>query len=98
MFVLTISTTSFLLGLTMGGTLFPWGSGSILLPLFFGAAGWAVFVFLEQRPMMRPMIPLQILKDRSVAAGYFSTFTHGLVLWSVAYNLIIFVGLTPIGS
>jgi MFS family permease len=90
MAVLTTSTISFLLGLTMGGTVFPWRSINILLPMILGSVGFVIFPLVEKR-QKAPMIPLRIFRNGTAAAGLFSTFAHGLILWCVAYYLIVFV-------
>ncbi|KAL2380392.1 hypothetical protein RJZ90_004614 [Blastomyces dermatitidis] len=68
-FVFVGSTTSFLLGLTTGGTLRPWGSASVLVPLIVGVFGWALFIYVELKYAHEPMIPLRVFHDRTAAAG-----------------------------
>ncbi|OAX84774.1 hypothetical protein ACJ72_00854 [Emergomyces africanus] len=98
-FVFLGSTTSFLLGLTTGGTLYPWGSARVLVPLIVGVAGWALFIYIELKYAREPMIPLRVFRDRTAAAGgYSSVFFHGLILWSLSYYIIIFfLGVTQHG-
>ncbi|EEH49899.2 uncharacterized protein PADG_05978 [Paracoccidioides brasiliensis Pb18] len=85
------STTSFLLGLTTGGTIHPWDSANVLVPLIVGVAGWGLFIFVELKYAREPMIPLRVFHDRTAATGgYSSVFFHGLVLWCLSYYIIIF--------
>ncbi|EER42825.1 conserved hypothetical protein [Histoplasma capsulatum H143] len=98
-FVFLGSTTSFLVGLTTGGTLYPWGSAKVLVPLIVGVAGWALFIHIEFKYPREPMIPLRVFHDRTAATGgYSSVFFHGLILWSLSYYIIIFfLGVTQHG-
>ncbi|KAK2799874.1 hypothetical protein FQN51_006475 [Onygenales sp. PD_10] len=90
-FVFVASTTSFLLGLTTGGTLYPWRSARVIVPLVAGVVGWVLFAWIEHKHAKEPMIPLRVFYDRTAAAGGFAgVFFHGLVLWSLSYYIIIF--------
>ncbi|KKZ62105.1 hypothetical protein EMCG_03399 [[Emmonsia] crescens] len=90
-FVFLGSTTSFLLGLTTGGTLYPWRSARVLVPLILGMVGWGLFIYIELKYAREPMIPLRVFHDRTAATGgYSSVFFHGLILWCLSYYIIIF--------
>lgn len=86
------STTLFLYGLTTGGTMYPWSSGGVLAPLVIGFVGLGLFIIIEWKVSKEPMIPVRIFSNRTANAGFFGGFIHGLVLWSFAYYVIIFVG------
>ncbi|PGH12256.1 hypothetical protein AJ80_06770 [Polytolypa hystricis UAMH7299] len=88
--VFVTSTTSFLFGLTSGGTLYEWSDAGVIAPIVLGAVGWVAFGFIEYRWAREPMIPLRIFWDRTAAVGYTGTFVHALVLWGVSYYIIIF--------
>jgi hypothetical protein len=91
MFVFVVSTTLLLCGLTTGGTVKPWKSGGVLAPLTIGIVGLGLFIIVEWKGSKHPMVPLRIFSNRTANAGFFGGFIHGLVLWSFAYYLIIFV-------
>jgi len=91
MFVFVASTTLFLYGLTAGGTVRPWTAGGVLAPLVIGIVGLSLFIIVEWKVSMEPMVPLKIFSNRTANAGFFGAFIHGLVIWSFAYYLIIFV-------
>lgn len=91
MFVFLTSTTLFLYGLTTGGTMSPWRSAGVLAPLIIGVLGLGSFIIAESKWTKEPMIPLRIFSNRTANAGFFGAFIHGLVLWSFAYYLVIFV-------
>lgn len=91
MFVFVASTTLFLYGLTTGGTVKPWIAGGVLAPLVIGTVGLGLFIIVEWKVSKEPMVPLRIFSNRTANAGFSGAFIHGLVLWSFAYYLIIFV-------
>ncbi|KAK9322008.1 major facilitator superfamily domain-containing protein [Lipomyces orientalis] len=84
------ASTSFLLGLTMGGTQHPWDSAPTLVPLILGLCGFFLFVLVEWKVPREPMIPLRIFRDRTAVTGFVGAFCHGLVFWAFVYYMIIF--------
>jgi hypothetical protein len=85
------ASCAFLVGITTGGTVYPWSSASVLVPLILGLALYVVFILHHWKTAKEPMIPLRVFNDRSATSGFFSAFIHGVVLWCAAYYLIIFV-------
>lgn len=93
--VFTCASTLFLVGVTSGGTLHPWNSAAVLVPLILGSLVFGVFLFTQWRIASNPMMPLRIFNDRSAIVGFATSFLHGLVFWCVTYYMIIFVCLPP---
>lgn len=91
MAVFISATTLMLYGLTTGGTSDPWSSVKILAPLVIGFVGIGAFLVVEGKLSKNPMVPIRIFSNRSGNTGFFGAFIHGLVLWSFAYYLVIFV-------
>ncbi len=81
------SVTSFLVAITLGGSLFPWTSWHVLVPLCLGAAGLAGVAAYERRGAARPFIPVYIFRNYSTTAVYAGSFAHGLVLYSLVYYM-----------
>ncbi|KAI0184114.1 major facilitator superfamily domain-containing protein [Xylaria flabelliformis] len=69
--------TSLLLALTWGGQSKPWSSGDVIGSLVAAAVGAILFVLLQWRRGNRALIPLRILKPRSVWAGALVLFFIG---------------------
>jgi hypothetical protein len=91
MVTFSAASCAFLVGITTGGTLHPWSSSSVLVPLVAGSALYIVFIIIEWKLPKEPMVPLRVFNDRSAAtAGFFTAFTHGLVLWCYTYYMIVF--------
>ena len=89
-FLLTASATSFLMPLSWGNVMFPWSSWRTIVPLLLGAAGLMGFVVYEATVPHDPIIRLSIFKRRTALLCYFSTFLHGIILWSVLYYLPLY--------
>lgn len=84
------SSTSFLIGLSLGGTQHPWSSAPIVVPLIVGATGFIAFLVVQWK-MKMPMMPLIIFVHRTAIAGFVGTFVHGLAIWAYVYYMIVFV-------
>lgn len=85
--IFVVFATSAILGLTWGGDVYPWSSAPVLVPLLVGLVGLGFFVVIERTWIKNPMIPWEILSNRTSLMGYISAFLHGLVSVAVAYYL-----------
>lgn len=57
-----------LLGLNFGGTVYPWGSPTVICLIVFGALMTAVFFFSESRLARHPIMPLGLFRHKSNVA------------------------------
>jgi MFS family permease/ubiquinone/menaquinone biosynthesis C-methylase UbiE len=101
--IFTCSVTSVLLGLVMGGVVFPWGSANIIVPLVLGFLGWAVFHWYESTKFCNhPMVPSRLFGKRTSSAGFFMAFDGALLLYWVIWFLPVYfqgvLGASPLGS
>ncbi|KAK9369473.1 major facilitator superfamily domain-containing protein [Lipomyces kononenkoae] len=96
------SVTSLLLGVSFGGTMFPWRSASVVLPLVIGGCGIIVFCIYEWFVPKEPMVPMRIFSDRTAIVNYIGTLMHGIVMWCMVYYISLYYlvvqGFTPIMS
>ncbi|KAH8816680.1 MFS multidrug transporter [Xylogone sp. PMI_703] len=88
--ILSGSLVGVLYGITGGNVLYPWDSPRIIVPLIVGGLGVLLFVYYEHRWATDPIIPLRLFSSRTAASGYYITFIHAVVLWSIAYYLILY--------
>ena len=99
-FLLTASTTSFLIPVSWGGVIFPWSSWHTLIPLVLGACGIVIFVFYENYCPREPLVRLAVFKQRTAMVNYFGTLIHGIVLWCLLYYMPLYYeavkGYTPV--
>ncbi|KAI0886478.1 MFS general substrate transporter [Annulohypoxylon maeteangense] len=97
------SVTSLLLGLVMGGVVFPWNSANVIVPIVIGAVGWAAFHVYEATSFCKnPMVPPHLFMNRTAAAGFVLAFDAALLLYYVVWFLPIYFqgvrGDTPLQS
>ena len=64
--VLALGTAALLLGLVWGGREYPWGSPQVVGALAASAVLLAVFALVERR-VVEPILPFDLLRDRTVA-------------------------------
>ncbi|KAF2119538.1 major facilitator superfamily domain-containing protein [Lophiotrema nucula] len=88
--LLISSLVSILYGLTGGGILYPWSHARIITALVIGGLGIVLTALYEVKYAPHPMIPPAIFRDRTAVSGYFSAWVHGIVLWALAYYLILY--------
>jgi MFS family permease len=88
------SITSILLGLILGGTVFPWSSWRVILPLVLGFVGWAFFHVFEYSSWCKePIIPPHIFGNRTTTTALVLTFTSGMLLeWTTFFLPVYFMG------
>ncbi|KAI0007586.1 MFS general substrate transporter [Xylariaceae sp. FL0662B] len=90
LFIFTCASTLFLVGLTSGGVSHPWNSAEVLAPLIVGFLLYPVYICIEWRVAVRPMMPLRIFNDRSAITGFTTSFLQGLIVWCYTYYFIVF--------
>ncbi|KAJ9650103.1 hypothetical protein H2198_010580 [Neophaeococcomyces mojaviensis] len=76
--VLTITVTSCIMGINLGGNVFPWTHPIVLISLLLFVIAAIVLVVVEKRAT-RPMLPLPLL----------STFPNGNLMWSNFFLTIL---------
>jgi len=79
------STTSFLIPVTWGGTMYPWTSWRTLVPLILGVAGTFVFILYERFVPVEPLIPRTLFLNRTINLGWLFATVHGIILWCMLY-------------
>jgi hypothetical protein len=63
--VYTGGLTSFLIGLSWGGSIHPWTSAQVLAPIIVGGSALVVFVVYEcYAPIKEPLVPMHLFRSR----------------------------------
>ena len=83
-------TTSVLVGLDFGGTIFPWSSPKVICLIVFGTLVIGFFLFNEQRLAKYPLMPLVVFKSSSNNAVFLVVFAHGMVLIGIEYYMPLY--------
>ncbi|KAI1205188.1 MFS general substrate transporter [Annulohypoxylon truncatum] len=85
----TLSMVSLLLGLVEGGTVHPWSSWRIILPLVLGVVGWITF-HIQQHFAAHASVPTRLFTNRTSATAYLLTFLTSVLVQTLAYFLPIY--------
>ncbi|KAL2835571.1 major facilitator superfamily domain-containing protein [Aspergillus pseudoustus] len=83
-------TVMVLLGLNFGGETFPWESAEVICLLVFGSLCVGLFYYGEKYVAKYPLMPLRLVKDRSVVAILIVTLFHGAVFIACEYWLPLY--------
>jgi hypothetical protein len=86
------SMCSIILGLIMGGSVYPWQSWRIITPLVLGTLGWLFFHIFESKPSWckEPIVPRQLFANRTSIVGFFLVFDSSILLQWVAFFIPIY--------
>lgn len=87
--IFTLSMIALLFGLVEGGSVHPWSSWRIILPLVLGVVGWIVF-HIQQHFAAQPSVPTRLFANRTSATGYLLTFLSSILVQALAYFLPIY--------
>ncbi|KAF4636135.1 hypothetical protein G7Y89_g1954 [Cudoniella acicularis] len=81
------SILAILLGLVMGGTVFPWSSWHIILPIVLGGVGWILFHVHQASPICKePSVPPHLFSNRTSCIGFLLAFNSAMILnWSAYF-------------
>lgn len=85
--IIVAATTSITLAMSWGGIQYSWTSWKILLPLLLGVAGAVAFCFYEFNWAREPVMPWELVSNRTSLFGYIMTFLHGVAMINVACEL-----------
>jgi multidrug resistance protein len=88
--LLVASSGLIILGLLEGGVSWPWGSAASAAVLGIGAALLIVFVVVQAR-VAEPLLPLWVLRRRTLVAGILSQTTVGMVIIGLTSYVPTFV-------
>ncbi|KAL8713617.1 MAG: hypothetical protein Q9220_002479 [cf. Caloplaca sp. 1 TL-2023] len=88
-FLLVSTLVLFLMGLTTGGNIVPWSHPLPLASLLCAAVLLCTFVYVEQKVAREPILPLNLLRLRSV-------FCSCLTMWCFNMAMYIFLFYLPL--
>ncbi|KAG6916588.1 hypothetical protein DXG01_006238 [Tephrocybe rancida] len=82
-----VSTTCIVISITWGGVVYSWSSARVLVPLILGLVGLLLFLVYEARVAKNPIVPFDILSNRTSFSGYVQNFLGALIFLAVLYYL-----------
>ncbi|KFY01308.1 hypothetical protein O988_02806 [Pseudogymnoascus sp. VKM F-3808] len=83
------SITGILIPLTWGGVMYDWKSWRTLFPLILSSIGMVAFYLASD-----PLIKGSIFHESTAKVGYFGTFIHGVIVWSMLYYMPLYYEVT----
>ncbi|KIO20426.1 hypothetical protein M407DRAFT_220692 [Tulasnella calospora MUT 4182] len=89
MFVI-VGTTLTVIALTWAGAKYPWSSYQVLVPLVLGMAFVIAFFVYEARVPVEPVVPWELVNNRTSFLGYATTFLHGIVATCLIFYLPVY--------
>ena len=84
-----------LIALSWAGSVHPWSSYQVLVPLIVGLVTLGAFVWIEGKPGLvpNPMMPTYLFQHSVTMIVFILTFLHGLVtLWATYFLPVYFQG------
>ncbi|KAG9230927.1 major facilitator superfamily domain-containing protein [Amylocarpus encephaloides] len=99
-FVFIASTCSMLVGLVMGGQIYPWSSWRVIVPIVLGGVGWIVFYLYQFTPYCKePTMPPRLFSNRTAVSGFVFVFiSHMMLEWVVYFMPFYFQALKGASS
>ncbi|KAK9477671.1 major facilitator superfamily domain-containing protein [Lipomyces japonicus] len=81
----------FLYAVSAGGNYFPWAHAAVVVPLVLAFIVLCGFAWVELRVAPEPVIPLQLLQDRTVAGSAFTCWFMIMVYFANIFYTAIFM-------
>ena len=81
--IIIAGTTLAIVGLTWGGTRYPWTDVRVLAPLIIGLVTMGAFVLYEIYVPQYPSIPFKAIANRTSASGFATASVHGVASISI---------------
>ncbi|KAH7043904.1 putative MFS multidrug transporter [Macrophomina phaseolina] len=96
------STTSVLIPITWGGTIYAWNHWRTVTPLCAGAAGMVLFILWSKYMAGNPVLPSSLFRSRTSLCTYLGLVVHGMVQWGILFYMPMYFeaakNMSPIGS
>lgn len=86
--IIIVATTITAIALTWAGVKHPWGSYQVLVPLILGLTMTVGFFVYEAKVASEPVVPWELVNNRTSFLGYLTVFLHGIVSTAIVceYN------------
>lgn len=90
-FTLVTALVLFLLGLNAGGNLVPWVSPLVLTTLQLSAVFLLLFLYVEGKVAVDPIIPLHLLRNRTILAASLTYCFDHMVAFGILYYIPVYL-------
>ena len=82
---LVLTLVLLLLGLNSGGNLVPWNHPLVYVSLVVSALSLLAFIYIERHHASEPVIPVQLMVDRTVLAACFTNWFTSMAIFAILY-------------
>ncbi|KAG8911339.1 hypothetical protein FRC00_006670 [Tulasnella sp. 408] len=100
--IIILATTITVVALTWAGVKYPWASYQVLVPLILGLLLTVAFFVYEAKFAIEPVVPWELVNNRTAFFGYLGVFLHSIVATAVIFYLPVYfqasLGQGPIRS
>ncbi|KAK9470450.1 major facilitator superfamily domain-containing protein [Dipodascopsis tothii] len=90
-FTLVVSLVLFLFAVAVGGNQLPWTHPVVVVSLPLSALIMGAFVYIERYVAKEPVIPVELLADRTIFGASFTNWFMTMSVYSILYYLPIYV-------
>ena len=90
---LTSALVLFLLGVNTGGNVLPWSHPIVFTVLPLSVVFFALFIYVEERVALEPILPVRLLLDRTIASGCLGYWFTFMAFYGVMYYLPVYLQL-----
>ncbi|KAG8891731.1 hypothetical protein FRC01_014543, partial [Tulasnella sp. 417] len=81
--IIILATTITVVALTWAGVKYPWASYQVLVPLILGLLLTAAFFLWEAKFAVEPVVPWELVNNRTAFFGYVGVALHSIVVTTV---------------
>ncbi|KAI0412612.1 MFS general substrate transporter [Xylaria grammica] len=97
--VLVASAVSVLIALTWAGSVYPWSSYRVLIPLIIGLVGLVGFFYLEGSAwVLEPVMPLRLFANRTSTVVFVNTFIISMLNYWIFFFLPLYFQTTQLST
>ncbi|KAG8896929.1 hypothetical protein FRB99_008573 [Tulasnella sp. 403] len=89
-FLVIVGTTITVVALTWAGVKHPWSSYQVLVPLILGLLSLVAFFYYEAHFPKEPVVPWELINNRTSFFGYMTVFLQGIVATTIVYYLPVY--------
>ncbi|KAG9016030.1 hypothetical protein FRB90_003791 [Tulasnella sp. 427] len=88
--MIILATTLTVVALTWAGVKHPWSSYQVLVPLILGLVLTGAFFVYEAKFAIEPVVPWELVNNRTAFFGYLGVFLHSIVATAVIFYLPVY--------
>ncbi|SAM07153.1 hypothetical protein [Absidia glauca] len=85
------SVTLFLLALNFGGSMYPWQSIEVLVPLVLSVVFCCGFIVIECKFAHNPILPPRLFKNQSIVATLLTDWMFGTCMFAFVFNFPLYL-------